>query len=244
MADNLPLWNLISKHVDERLLTTIAAEHEHGRILLIGTTDLDARQPVVWNMGNIAASGSSNALPLFRQILLASAAIPGAFPPTLVDVEVDGKRYQEMHVDGGASAQVFLYPPSMTQVAARIGEGMVRRGRVYVIRNASLEPTWQPVERRTIDIAARAIDSLITTQGFGDLYRIYATTQQDNLDFNLAYIGGDFTYANKKEQFETAYMKALYEYGFRLGREGYQWNKVPPGLISAPSNSGGELRIQ
>ena len=92
MADNEPLWALISKYVDERLLAAIAAEHEKGRILLIGTTDLDARQPVIWNVGNIAASGSSNALELFRSILLASAAIPGAFPPTLVDVEVDGKR--------------------------------------------------------------------------------------------------------------------------------------------------------
>ena len=231
MADNEPLWALISKYVDERLLAAIAAEHEKGRILLIGTTDLDARQPVIWNVGNIAASGSSGALELLRSILLASAAIPGAFPPTLVDVEVDGKRYQEMHVDGGASAQVFLYPPSMTQVAARMGEGMVRRGRVYVIRNASLAPTWLPSRRRTIDIAARAIDSLITTQGFGDLYRIYATTQQDSLDFNLAYIGADFVYENKKEQFETAYMKALYDYGYRLGRAGYQWHKMPPGLL-------------
>lgn len=235
MADNLPLWGLISKHVDERLLAAVKAEHEKGRILLIGTTDLDARQPVVWNMGNIAASGAPNALELFRSILLASAAIPGAFPPTLVTVEVDGKRYQEMHVDGGASAQVFVYPPSMTQVAARIGEGMVRRGDVYVIRNAALAPTWQPVERRTIDIAARAIDSLITTQGFGDLYRIYATTQQDGLDFHLAYIGDDFVYKNKKEQFETAFMKALYDYGYRLGRAGYQWYKVPPGLQAAPA---------
>jgi hypothetical protein len=235
MADNSPLWSLISKHVDEELLAAIAAEHQKGRMLLIGTTDLDARQPVVWNMGNIATSGSSEALQLFRSILLASAAIPGAFPPTLVTVEVDGKRYQEMHVDGGASAQVFLYPPSMTQVAARMGEGMVRRGRVFVIRNASLEPTWLPVERRTIDIAARAIDSLITTQGFGDLYRIYATTQQDALDFNLAYITEDFVYANKKEQFETAYMRALYDYGFARGRAGFEWHKVPPGLLSAPS---------
>lgn len=244
MADNSPLWNLISKHVDERLLSAVAAEHAKGRILLIGTTDLDARQPVVWNMGNIAASGASNALELFRSILLASAAIPGAFPPTLVDVEVDGKRYQEMHVDGGASAQVFLYPPSMTQVAARIGEGMVRRGRVYVIRNAALAPTWAPVDRRTIDIAARAIDSLITTQGFGDLYRIYATTQQDSLDFNLAYIGEDFVYANKKEQFETAFMKSLYDYGYRLGRAGYQWHKVPPGLLAAPAAPLGSAGVQ
>src|SRR5688572_27834894 len=48
MADNEPLWTLISKYVDERLLAAIAAEHEKGRILLIGTTDLDARQPVIW----------------------------------------------------------------------------------------------------------------------------------------------------------------------------------------------------
>jgi hypothetical protein len=234
MADNRPLWTLISKHVDERLLAAVAAEHQKGRILLVATTDLDARQPVVWNMGNIAASGSSNALELFRSILLASAAIPGAFPPSLVTVEVDGKQYQEMHVDGGASAQVFLYPPSLKQAAARLGEGMVRSGRVYVIRNAALAPTWSPVERRTISIAARAIDSLITTQGFGDLYRIYATTQQDNLDFNLAYIGEDFVYENKKEQFETAFMKSLYDYGFRLGRAGYPWYKTPPGLSGAP----------
>ena len=235
MADNRPLWGLISKNVDERLLAAIAAEHAKGRILLVATTDLDARQPVVWNMGNIAASGSSNSLELFRSILLASAAIPGAFPPSLITVEVDGKQYQEMHVDGGASAQVFLYPPSMRQVAARIGEGMVRRGEVYVIRNAALAPTWAPVERRTINIAARAIDSLITTQGFGDLYRIYATTEQDGLDFNLAYIGEDFVYENKKEQFETAFMKALYDYGYRLGRAGYQWHKSPPGLMAEPS---------
>jgi predicted acylesterase/phospholipase RssA len=234
MADNLPLWELISKHVDEALLAAIAREHEKGRMLLIGTTDLDARQPVIWNMGNIAASGG---LDLFRSILLASAAIPGAFPPTMITVEVDGKRYQEMHVDGGASAQVFLYPPSMTQVAATLGEQMARPGRVYVIRNASLTPTWLPVERRTINIAARAIDSLITTQGFGDLYRIFATTQRDGLDFNLAYIGPDFIYENKKENFETAFMKALYDYGYRLGRAGYEWHKAPPGLTSAVSAS-------
>jgi patatin-like phospholipase len=240
MADNAPLWALISKHVDQPLLDAIAAEHEKGRLLLIGTTDLDARQPVIWNMGNIAASGAPGALELFRSILLASAAIPGAFPPTMVKVEVDGKLYEEMHVDGGASAQVFLYPPSMTRVAATLGEQMGRAGRVYVLRNAALAPTWQPVNRRTINIAGRAIDSLITTQGFGDLYRIYATTQQDGLDFNLAYIGPDFVYANKKEQFETAFMKALYDYGYRLGRAGYPWYKEPPGLTSAPTAQSGK----
>jgi hypothetical protein len=230
MADNAPLWNLIGEHVDEALLARIA----EGRTLLVATTDLDARQPVVWNMGNIAASGAPNALELFRQILLASAAIPGAFPPTMFQVEVDGREYQEMHVDGGASAQVFMYPPGLRNVLSSTGEAFGRTGTVYIIRNSSMTATWDPVERRTINIAGRAIDSLIHTQGIGDLYRIYATTQRDGMDFNLAYIDSGFVYENKTAQFETAFMVALYDYGFAQGRAGYPWQKVPPGLQDSP----------
>lgn len=230
MADNRPLWTLISKYVDQKLLDAVAAEHANGRLLLIGTTNLDARQPVIWNMGVIAASGAPNALELFRSILLASAAIPGAFPPTMVRVEVNGQVYEEMHVDGGASAQVFLYPPGLRRKAEAMGEQMQRAATVYVIRNASLSATWSPVERRTIGIAGRAIDSLIYTQGFGDLYRIYLTTQRDGLDFNLAYIGADFVYRNKTQEFETAFIRALYDYAFALGKAGYEWRKQPPGL--------------
>jgi hypothetical protein len=130
MADNSPLWELISKFVDQSFLDKIAEEHQHGRVLLIGTTDLDARQPVMWNMGIIASSKAPGALELFRGILLASAAIPGAFPPKMIRVDVDGKPYEEMHVDGGASTQVFLYPPSMKYVAAALGETMSRTGHV------------------------------------------------------------------------------------------------------------------
>jgi hypothetical protein len=230
MADNRPLWTLISKYVNQKLLEAVAAEHARGRLLLIGTTNLDARQPVVWNMGVIAASGAPDALDLFRSILLASAAIPGAFPPSMIHVEVDGKPYDEMHVDGGASAQVFMYPPGLKSAASAIGETMQRKASVYVMRNSALAASWQPVERRTIGIAGRAIDSLIYTQGFGDLFRIYLTTQRDGLDFNLAYIGPEFIYKGKKKQFETAYMKALYEYGYSQGRAGYSWRKLPPGL--------------
>lgn len=232
MADNRPLWSLISKYVDAGLLAKIATEHEHGRVLLIGTTNLDARQPVVWNMGAIAASGAPNALDLFRSILLASAAIPGAFPPTMLRVEVDGKPYDEMHVDGGASAQVFLYPPSMLRVARELGGAVpqARPGRVWVIRNSTVAPTWSPVERRTISIASRAISSLIHTQGIGDLYRIYVTAQQDGLDFNLAMIGPEFHYPDKKQDFDTEYMRALFDYGFRLALDGDPWQKLPPGL--------------
>jgi hypothetical protein len=232
MADNQPLWGLISRHVDQSLLDAIAEQHKNGRILLIATTDLDARQPVIWNMGNIAESGAPGALNLFRSILLASAAIPGAFPPAMIRVEADGQAYDEMHVDGGASAQVFLYPPSLGVQMRALGAETNRTGRVFVIRNSWLESTWDPPNRRTIDIAGRAISSLIQTQGFGDLYRIYLTTQRDGFDFNLAFIGPEFQ-PPSHAQFDTGFMNALYDYGYQLGLDGYPWKKVPPGLEGA-----------
>src|SRR5262245_36168640 len=95
MADNRPLWDLITRSIDETVLTRIAEEHRNGRILLVGTTNLDARQPVIWNVGKIAAIGGPDAIEVCRAILLASAAIPGAFPPSMVRVEVDGTPYEE-----------------------------------------------------------------------------------------------------------------------------------------------------
>ena len=237
MADNRPLWSLISKYVDQKLLDRIAEEYAKGRLLLVGTTDLDARQPVIWNMGAIASVGTPESLELFRQILLASAAIPGAFPPSMIRVEIDGKPYQEMHVDGGASAQVFLYPPGLRRAAAELGEQMTRKGRVYVIRNSAITAAGDPVQRQTISIAARAIDSLIHTQGLGDLFRIYLTTRKDGFGFNLAFIGPDFVYPNKKQQFENAYMVKLYDYGYQLGRAGYPWRKSPPGFDDTVSDA-------
>ena len=234
MADNRPLGELISSRINAEFLARIAREYQDkGRLLLIATTNLDARRPVVWNMGAIASSADPRALDLFRNIMLASAAIPGAFPPTMIDVEVDGKPYQEMHVDGGAMAQVFLYPPRMFDLVRQQGLKVPPRARsVYVIRNARLDPDWAAVERSTLTIVGRAISSLIQTQGVGDLYRIYLTAQHDGLDYNLAYIGADFK-AEHKEDFDTTYMRALFDYGYQLARKGYPWQKTPPGLAAA-----------
>ena len=236
LADNAPLFELISRHVNAEFLARIAREYqEKGRLLLVGTTDLDARRPVIWNMGEIAMAAQDNpkALDLFRKIMLASAAIPGAFPPVMIDVEVNGKPYQEMHVDGGTQAQVFLYPVGMFDRIRQEGIKLPPRARsVYVIRNARLDPDWASVDRNTLTIAGRAISSLIQTQGVGDLYRIYLTAQKDGLDYNLAYIGADFN-AEHKEDFDTAYMRALFDYGYQLAKKGYPWQKTPPGLTAA-----------
>jgi hypothetical protein len=227
-ADTTPLRRTIAKYIDQRVLDAIAAEHAKGRILLVGTTNLDARRPIIWNLGEIAASGRPGALGLVHSILVASAAIPGAFPPVLIEAEVDGKPYQEMHVDGGASAQVFLYPPQLDLRRRSRERGISRERLVYIIRNARLDPDWAQVERRTLSIAGRAVSSLIQTQGVGDLYRIYIATQRDGIDYNLAYIPESFT-TPLEEPFDTAYMRQLFQVGYGMAVRGYPWAKVPPG---------------
>jgi hypothetical protein len=104
-----------------------------------------------------------------------------------------------------------------------------RKRTLYIIRNARLDVDWASVERRTMSIAARAIGSLTRTQGVGDLYRIYATTQRDGIDFNLTYIPPTFNTPHL-EEFDTNYMKQLYDLGSKLAQSGYQWQKYPPGF--------------
>ena len=229
LADNAPLRGLIAKYVTPEMLEAIAAEHARGRILLIGTTNLDARKPVIWNIGKIAASGAPGALELVRKILIASSAIPAAFPPMMIDVTVDGAAHQEMHVDGGASAQVFVYPPSLDVRDLADEQHISRERRVYVIRNARLDPDWADTERETMSIAGRAVSSLIQSQGVGDLYRIYQIAERDGVDFNLAYIPESFN-LTLSEPFDTSYMNGLFELGFELGSQGYPWRKAPPGF--------------
>jgi len=213
------------------MLDAIAVEYTtKGRLLLVGTTDLDAQQAVIWNMTKIAASDDPKALELFRTIMIASASIPGAFPPVLIDVTADGRHYQEMHVDGGATNQAFIYPPSIDikEVQAATHQ---REKKAYVIRNSRLDPEWSQVERKTMSIAGRAISSLIQTQGIGDLDRIYLIVKRDQADFNLAYIPSTFD-APHKEEFDTEYMRQLFDVGYQMAAQGYPWQKAPPGFVA------------
>jgi hypothetical protein len=223
LADTTPLFGFISKHLNEQMMARIAAEYDKGRLLLIMTTDLDAARSVVWNIGAIAKQGGPQALETIRKVLLASASIPGAFPPVMFDVDYDGKHYQELHVDGGAVAQSFLYTP---------GVHLKQTGRkrvAYIIRNSRLLPTPEKVDKQTISIAGRAISLLISASAIGDMYRMYANTQRDHVDYNLSFIGSDFN-APYPAPFDQTYMRALFQYGYDKARNGHSWEKSPPGL--------------
>lgn len=226
MADSSPLYKLVQRYVDQRMLNAIAAEYAKGRLLLVGTTNLDTLEPVIWNMTAIAASSDPRALGLFRKVLLASASIPAAFPPVLIDVDAAGRHYQEMHVDGGAMTQVFMYPPNLTVQ----GMGIDRPRTLYIIRNARLDPDWASVRRRVLPIAGRAVSGLMQSQGMGDLFRIFMTARRDEVDYNLAFIPPTFTTPHVKD-FDPAFMRALYDVGFQMAAAGFPWRKEPPGYV-------------
>jgi hypothetical protein len=225
MASTQPLAELLAKLIDDKVLQEIAAEHLKGRRLLVGTTQLDAQRLVIWNMGAIAASGHPQSLELFRKILLASASIPGAFPPQYFSVEAGGEKFEEMHGDGGVMVEVMLYEDAIKPFAI----GGHRHRKLFIIRNQQVYPEWKKVKPQLKHIASRAIDSLTKSQGIGDLYRLYVYAQRDNIDYNLAFIPADFQ-VKSTTAFDTSYMNQLFDFAYNLAKAGYPWSKYPPGF--------------
>ncbi|MDH3343916.1 MAG: patatin-like phospholipase family protein [Desulfobacteraceae bacterium] len=230
-SDTTPMREMLEDVIDVKMLEDIIVEHDKGRRLFIGTTNLDANRPVIWNIGIIAKSGAPNALELVREILLASVSIPGLFPPVYIEVEADGRRYDEIHVDGGASSQVFLYPVSLDMRRMMRQVGLKGKSRIYVIRNSRIEPEWETTKPKILPILYRTASSLIRTQGIGDLYRIYLKAQRDGMDYNLAFIPSDFK-EKPKEEFDPEYMNKLFDLGYQMARNDYPWEKAPPGFES------------
>jgi len=245
-ANTQPLAELLERLIDENLLQAIAAEHNKGRRLLVGTTQLDAQRQVIWNMGAIAASRHPDALKLFRQVLRASASIPVAFNPVYIKVKAAGQEYDEMHVDGGVKAEVMLYGEAISffTTSKKLGSLMPDRPRkLYIIRNAQVSPEYESVKPHIWAIGPRAMSSLTKYQGVGDLYRIYVLAQRDGIDYNLAFIPVDF-HPKRTSEFDTKYMNEEFELAYNLARSGYRWSKYPPGFEPANSqpSSGQQVR--
>lgn len=228
VADNSPLRQLVSRYVTDKMVEDIAAQQQRGRRLLIGTTNLDAERPVVWDIGAIASSGVAGRTRLIQDILVASASVPGVFPPVRISVTADGKTFDEIHVDGGTSNQAFLFPSSFS---VRENDKKLKRGKVnrtlYVVRNGRVTPEYSMVKPRLASIVGKSISTLIKTQGIGDLYRMYANANRDGIRFRAIWIPDSFT-MKEPSPFDPAYMQALYDLGFKMGIAGIPWATAPP----------------
>ncbi len=231
LVDTAPLQQLIADAVDAEFLEKVANAHGEGRRLWVGTTNLDARRLVVWDMGAIAKRGGPEALHLFRNVLRASSAIPVAFPPVYFDVEANGVLYDEMHVDGAVTAEVFFYGSMIDfDEALREAESMRKpEVELYVIRNSQVSFPFQPVDRKLMSIATHAMSSLLASHGVGDLYRIYTYTQKDGIGFHYAAVPQEYE-SDAQETFDREEMNRLFEMAREKAQAGYSWKRQPPGL--------------
>ena len=227
VATTAPLREMVARFVTPDLLKAVDAEHRKGRRLFVVTTHLDSQRAVLWDMGRIAGSGHPEAITLFREVLVASAAVPGVFPPVYFDVQSGGRRFQEMHVDGGVTAQVFSIP--LAAGVAAMASAPERERHLYVIINNRVAPQFDLPRRGLLSIASRSISTLIKMQGASGTRDLYHLARSVRAGFNLAYIDDDFTEVTPAP-FDRGYMNKLFAYGYELGRRGYPWKKLPPGL--------------
>jgi len=214
--------------VDENLMAKVAQEHRKGRRLYVGTSDLDAQEFVIWDMGALACKGGPDSLKMFRKIILASCSFTVMVPPVYFQVEAGGRRYDEMHADGGVIGGIFYIHQLME------GAGFSPRGsrtRVYILNCCYMSPHSKQIEDNLTAITSRTIETNGASKMAGDTYRIYAFAKEKGWDYNLAYIPEDFE-PNQKEMFDKQEMKRLFKRGYDDAAAGYKWHKAPPGLVA------------
>ena len=178
-------------------------------------------------MGEIAASNHPDSLELFRKVILASAAIPGIFPPVTIPVDAGGTTAEEMHVDGGVTREVFVAPvPMRLDATDRLYPAKPQRS-IYIIKNGKIGPEFDAVKPTAVSIAIRSIWTLTKSQNANDLYRIWREARDAGAEFHLAAVPVTFS-EKPKQAFDPEYQKKLFDEGFRIGRTGSGWQRTPP----------------
>jgi hypothetical protein len=226
LYDTAPFARMIEAHVTDSMINEIASEYSRGRRLFVGTANLDAQRMVIWNMGAIAASHEPGRYVLFRKVLLASSSIPALFPPVMINAVVQGHVISEMHVDGGATAQI-LTVPNQVVIDDRLPP-TPNRLHVYLIVNSKLGGDFHIVEPRTIPILSQGFSLDVQSSLYSLVSTSYLFAHDHGIDFNLSYIRNDFPTVYGKF-FDFSEMRQLYDYGVRRGEDPQSWDKHPPG---------------
>ena len=233
MADTWPLRELLAKRITPDLLKAIAAEHARGRRLFILTTNIDAGRPVAWDIGAIASRADDQALELVRKIILASISIPGAFPPVMIEAAADGRRFSELHIDGGLAGQFYLAPDSLL---ASTSKTRLPATDIYIVANMKLTPEFALAERSLSGILGRTVSIATKYAIRGGIEQAFAAAKRDGIGFHLAYIDQAFD-APSRGAFDTDYMKALYEAGVRKGRSAEPFAHEPVDFSDQPKKT-------
>ncbi len=225
-----PLVQLVDHYVTDDMLRAVAAESSRGRLLLVGTTDLDHERTVIWDMGRIAAEGGERGRRLFRDILVASASIPGVFPPVLIRVREGGLEFDEMHVDGSTTAPFFISPETgpMSPEELRAFEGAT----VYVMVNGQLGGSTVTTPVRTVSIVRRGVDAALESSSRAAVEVALSVSNQAEMTLRVSEIPDDYPYTGWLDM-GRANMGALFEFGARCAAQNGLWDSAAHALSRA-----------
>ncbi|WP_298828175.1 patatin-like phospholipase family protein [uncultured Piscinibacter sp.] len=234
LASAEPLRQLIERNFDMELMGAVAREHQRGRRLFVGTTHVYAGRLVTWDIGAIAVSGQPDSLDLIRRVLLASAAIPIMLPPVYIEVEANGRRFHEMHVDGSMTRQIFVSAPDLDWGEAMRAHRHHGEPEFYAIRNGRATSEYMVMPPELAALGEHALHLLAQSQGVADLYVIYVQAQRARARYRAAWIGDEFV-APWELWYDPQYVQALFDYGRSGAASGAVWRTVPPGIdVPAP----------
>jgi hypothetical protein len=231
LADNQPLRNMVEEYITDEIIDSIGVAHNNGQRLLIGTTNFDAQRAVIWSMGVVANSKHPDVYDMFRNIVVASAAIPVLFPPTFIDVEAGGKTYQEMHVDGGVMGQMVFFGSSIDWPAAlqeASGEqNPVDNSVLYIIIDGEIAHHYDVVPRRLAPIADRTIKTMIKVSALSSLYKMFLHARINGYDFK--YVSMPEAYKPVDDTpYDPEEMRRMFRIGHKMGSAGDSWSSTLP----------------
>lgn len=236
LLDTWPLRKYLERHITRALIDAVAAEHKRGRRLIVLTANLDTARPVAWNMGAIAAAGTDASMKLFRDVLVASSAIPGLFPPMMIETEANGRKIQEMHVDGGLASTLYVAPDSMLLA----GAAKLPMKRVTIVINGKLRPEFDVTDRSLVGVLGRSLSVGVKRGSLTTARLAAAAAHRTGLGFEIAYVDQGFDYPSRG-MFDPAYMKALFESGFAQGKSATPFRAGLPGTGGpAPTATGSD----
>ena len=224
VATSAPLKKLLESQITPSLMEMIAAEHRKGRRLYVGTTNLDTRRLVVWDMGAIACRPCPEGCRLFRDVLLASCSVPGMLPPVKFELEVDGCRVTELHGDGGATAQLFM--PS--HVFAMVDKS--EPANMYTIVAGKLYADAAPVRAKILPVLGASANSLIYAYCRADASNLYGQARAAGMKYHLTSLPAAFPTLENSVDFNPERMQKLFDEGVTQGATGPAWRTGAPGL--------------
>ncbi len=230
LADSAPLAKLIADSITDERVRAMAAEHRKGRRFYVGTSDLDARRSVIWDIGAMATRDTPGDRELIRNVLLASASIPGFFPPVRIPVEVDGVRHIERHVDGVTSSSMFFAPPWVPpEQRANLPAGWLYGSDVYVLVAGKLYADPAPVKSRSLAIAGQAVSTVLYDQTRSDLHKLFLLSILTGMNYNIASIPEEMQSPTSSTEFHPEEMSPLFEAGVAWAKLDRKWRETPPG---------------